>query len=317
MNAESGRSAIKVIYIMAWGRSGSTLLGNLLGEIDGFFHAGELRTIWEKGLVQGRLCGCGISVRECDFWGGVLDRAGGFDAKEIVKAQRGAARLRHAPRLLRGRPGNGLPGGAVTEAYARAVTQLYRGLAEETSSPVIVDSSKREADAALLRLLPEVDPYYVHLVRDPRAVAYSWQRRKQTPEPRREMVTYKPSTSTRNWVGLNVTAEAVRRKVEPGRYLLVRYEDLATDPAAALEAIVRQVGEWPRELPVNADGAVRLTPNHTAGGNPGRFKSGHVPLRLDDEWVTGQRRGHRLVATSIAMPLLRRYGYPIRPGSVH
>lgn len=304
---------IKVIYIMAWGRSGSTLLGNLLGEVDGFFHAGELRTIWEKGLLHGRLCGCGEKVTECEFWQSVLES--GFqdlDAREIFRAQRSGARLRHAPRLLTSRPGGGLPGGQETERYADAASTMYKALADVTNARVIVDSSKREADAALLRLLDGVDPYYVHLVRDPRAVAYSWQRRKKTPEPRREMVTYKPSTSTRNWMGLNITAEAIRRRVDRSRFLLTRYEDLVTDPRAALEAIVRLVDEWPSDLPVNDDGTVKLTPNHTAGGNPGRFSTGPVPLRLDDEWMVQQPRGQRLVATTIAMPLLHRYRYAWR-----
>ena len=307
---------IKVAYIMAWGRSGSTLLGNLLGEVEGFFHAGELRTIWEKGLLHGRLCGCGVPVPECDFWKEVLERGfGSVDAARVFGAQRDAARLRHTPRYLAARRDAELPGGASTQTYATAVQDLYRALAEVTSSSVIVDSSKREADAALLRLLPDVEPYYVHLVRDPRAVAYSWQRRKKTPEPRREMVTYKPSTSTRNWLGLNVTGEVVRRKAGRGRYLLVRYEDLARNPEEALKSIVQLLGQWPAELPVDADGGVRLQPNHTAGGNPGRFSTGSVALKLDDEWVSMQPRGQRLVATTIAMPLLRRYRYPLRAGA--
>jgi hypothetical protein len=252
----SGSAApTKVVYIMAWGRSGSTLLGNLLGEIDGFFHAGELRTIWEKGFVRGRLCGCGKRVPECEFWQGVISRAlGEGDARAVATAQRNAARLRHAPRLLFGATGNGLPGGSPTKEYAASIVSLYRELAETTGTRVIVDSSKREADAALLRLLSGVDPYYVHLVRDPRAVAYSWQRRKPTPEPRREMVTYKPSTSTRNWLGLNVTAEAIRRRVGPGHYMLVRYEDLATNPKGTLEAIAAMLGETPAALPVDEHG---------------------------------------------------------------
>ena len=307
-------SPTKVIYIMAWGRSGSTLLGNLLGEVDDFFHAGELRTIWEKGFVRGRLCGCGKKVPECEFWHGVMSRAlSGSDAKAIVAAQHDAARLRHAPRLLWGHPGNGLPGGNGTKTYATSVVSLYRALAETTGARVIVDSSKREADAALLRLLDGIDPYYVHLVRDPRAVAYSWQRRKPTPEPRREMVTYKPSTSTRNWLGLNVTAEAIRRRVGSDKYVLVRYEDLATEPKRTLESIVRMVGESPSSLPVDDNGVATLTPNHTAGGNPGRFRTGSVSLRLDNEWVSEQPRAQRLVATTIAMPLLHRYRYPWRP----
>jgi hypothetical protein len=127
------------------------------------------------------------------------------------------------------------------------------------------------------------------------------------------MVTYKPSTSTRNWLGLNVTAEAIRRRVGSDKYVLVRYEDLATEPKRTLESIVRMVGESPSSLPVDDNGVATLTPNHTAGGNPGRFRTGSVSLRLDNEWVSEQPRAQRLVATTIAMPLLHRYRYPWRP----
>ena len=39
-------SKVKVLYVMGHGGSGSTILGNVLGELNGFFHAGELDTLW-------------------------------------------------------------------------------------------------------------------------------------------------------------------------------------------------------------------------------------------------------------------------------
>jgi len=45
MTAFSGASVeptARVLYIAGWGRSGSTILDNVLGQVDGFFSAGEL-----------------------------------------------------------------------------------------------------------------------------------------------------------------------------------------------------------------------------------------------------------------------------------
>ena len=39
-----------------------------LGEVDGFFFAGELRYLWQRGLVEDRLCGCGLPLSACPFW---------------------------------------------------------------------------------------------------------------------------------------------------------------------------------------------------------------------------------------------------------
>lgn len=41
---------IKVLYIAGWGRSGSRILARTLSQVEGFFHGGELRTIWIDGL---------------------------------------------------------------------------------------------------------------------------------------------------------------------------------------------------------------------------------------------------------------------------
>ena len=68
-------SGTKVLYIARFGRSGSTILGNVLGEVEGFFHGGELRSIWEHGLILNKVCGCGVPFRECEMWRPVLDEA--------------------------------------------------------------------------------------------------------------------------------------------------------------------------------------------------------------------------------------------------
>ena len=310
----------KVLYIISSGRSGSTILGNVLGGLDGYFHAGELRTLWGKGLLKGRRCGCGVPVRECEVWASVLKVGFGdpwtdeVDPVQVAKWQDRAVRMRHTPRLLRMKPG-GPYGLRPVHAYTQVATRLYGAVAEVTGAPVIVDSSKRPAHAALLRLVPGVDATFVHLVRDPRAQAYSWRRRKANPGRgrREEMIEQSPFTSTRGWVARNVLAEAVRRRHGEGRSMLVRYEDFVARPRATIEAITELVGERPERLPFVDDFTVALSANHTAGGNPDRFGSGLVRLREDREWLTTQRAADRLVATALALPMLRRYGYPLFP----
>ena len=61
-----------VLYIAGTGRSGSTVLAAILGEVEGVFAAGEVRYLWQRGLVEGRLCGCGVPVAECPLWSAVL-----------------------------------------------------------------------------------------------------------------------------------------------------------------------------------------------------------------------------------------------------
>jgi hypothetical protein len=57
---------------------------------------------------------------------------------------------------------------------------------------------------------------------------------------------------------------------------------------------------------------VMLDANHTIAGNPSRFSSGRLELRDTGEWRTQQDRIARWLATAVAMPYLRRYGYSLR-----
>src|SRR3954452_12149224 len=67
----------RVLSIVGPGRSGTTILGNILGEVEGVTNAGELRWLWRRGLMERRPCGCGLPPAECPRWSAVLDRVGG------------------------------------------------------------------------------------------------------------------------------------------------------------------------------------------------------------------------------------------------
>src|SRR5919201_1117414 len=64
----------KVLSILGPGRSGTTILGNILGEIPGFFSAGEVRFIWKRGVIEHWKCGCGVPTDECNVWSAVFQR---------------------------------------------------------------------------------------------------------------------------------------------------------------------------------------------------------------------------------------------------
>jgi hypothetical protein len=324
-----GEARTRVLYVLAQGRSGSTILGNVLGEIDGFFHAGELRSIWTLGDEAGRLCGCGVRIDECPLWRSVVERgfegiaADGATPARVAEWHGRVVRTRRLPRLLAARPGRPT-GWEALDRYAEVAPRLYRAVHDVTGARLVVDSSKRVPDAAFLRLLPGVDLRVVHLVRDPRAVAYSWQRRRPAPGERKrrppppgqpvELARYSPSGSARVWLTTQLGAEALRRRIPDDRWLVVRYEDFVARPREETGRIVRFAGHPGAELPFVDDHTARLGDNHTAGGNPSRHDRGLVELREDDEWVRAQRPAGRLAATAVSLPLLHRYDYPVRPG---
>lgn len=315
-----GDVPVKVLYISAWGRSGTTILDNLLGGLEGFFSAGELRYLWSRGLLGSTPCGCGLTVASCSMWSAVLTEAftdvAPPDPADVVQWQEESVRFRHTWRLLR-QASTGPRGTAALERYADVLSRIYRAIARVTGARVVVDSSKRPSDAALLRLLPDVVPHYVHMVRDPRAVAYSWRRWKQwttsTPDAPRFMRRHGAVDSTLGWISWNLAADALISRRRDGKGLRLRYEDFMSNPRDVLNAIADLVGEHPTELPFVGDRTVQLRANHTVSGNPSRFKVGMVELRDDDEWKARQGALDRVIVTSMALPFLRRFGYQVRP----
>jgi hypothetical protein len=95
------------------------------------------------------------------------------------------------------------------------------------------------------------------------------------------------------------------------RSILLRYESLVRDPSGELTRVLALSGRpvAAGELGFVGDGWVELGPSHALAGNPMRFRSGRVPLRVDEEWRGQLRRRHRLLTSVSTWPLLLAYGY--------
>jgi Sulfotransferase family len=185
-------------------------------------------------------------------------------------------------------------------------------LAELTEARVIIDSSKRPQNAAALRLLDGIDSYLVHLVRDARGVTYSRLRPKPNPDGSGHMTNLSTPYSTLDWMVTNLAAEDVSRHFPPGRTIFLRYEDFVIDPKSTVRRIVSLLGEQYVPDPFIGSHTVSLSMNHMVSGNPDRFEVGTVKLRPDTGWQTHLRPRERRIATALSIPLLLRYGYPLR-----
>ncbi|HLG91922.1 MAG TPA: sulfotransferase [Acidimicrobiales bacterium] len=304
---------VKVLYIAGWGRSGTTIVANLLGQLDGFCSVGELRYLWDRGLQQGGMCGCGRPVSDCSFWGAVLEAAfGSVDgslAADMVSIQRGHLRTRHLPLLARQleQPGS------LASRYADRLEALYGAVARCSGAQVVVDSSKFPADALVASALPSVDFHLLHVVRDPRAVAFSWSRAKLAPGDPDGVIRQRGTLySTWRWLAWNLLSEGLGSR-PPSRYLRIRYEDFVAEPGRHVDAVGQLVSAAVDPSRVLTGTQASLRPTHTVSGNPSRFATGSVPLQLDEEWRQAMPARARALATAVAAPLLCRYGYSAGP----
>jgi hypothetical protein len=302
---------VKVLYIAGWGRSGTTILDNILGSFDSVFSVGELYYLWRRGLGQGRRCGCGEKLAECPLWREVLHvayRGRKPESKKINTIQHQKIRVRDTRRLWRDDLDDD------TSRYRDEVGRLYQAIASVTGAELIVDSSKTPPGAAVLSKVEGVEPYLLHMVRDPRAVAYSWTRPKVQPDRLipRQMSSHSAAESSVSWVAWNLLTEEMARNLYPGRARKLRYEDFVADPQGAVAALLEFTGVGAHGDPFRGQSTVELSGNHTVSGNPGRFRTGTVVLRADDAWRGSQSRRQRLISTTVSLPLLRRYGYRVQ-----
>jgi len=191
--------------------------------------------------------------------------------------------------------------------YMRDLEALYQAIHTVTGSSVIVDSSKNPAYAYILRMIPTIDLYILHIVRDSRAVAHSWSRKKLF-EPGDYMTRQGPFKSALQWSSRNVTAEVWLRAV-PGRYARIRYEDFVASPATSIRDVLNLLGAAAVKMPFISGDTVDLKVNHSVFGNEVRFQTGPVKLTLDGVWQREMPKSQRLAVTGLTWPLLLRYGY--------
>ena len=305
-------SGINVLYIAGWGRSGSTLLDRVLGQIPGFVSVGEVREMWKSGCIENRDCGCGRPFKECPFWNAVgIEAFGGWDnldLDEVIQLRYGLDRAWVTPAL--GLPAK-TPGlSRRVERYVDLLIRLYRAIHEVSGAQVVVDSSNLASHALLLRQVPGINLKIVHLIRDSRGVAYSWTKsvpRHVTAEATRYMPRYNAFASSLRWSMYNLLASSLQRFDLPERS--IRYEDLMKAPVREVSALADFAGVTPPDLSFMSDESVTFGIGHTVDGNSMRFRLGEVPLRKDEEWRTKMSSTDRRTVTALTLPLLARYGY--------
>lgn len=304
---------VKVLYILGTQRGGTTIAGRLLGQLGGFEFVGELRRIYEVGVVEDRRCGCGRRYDECDVWSAVLPGVlAGVEPTEIQRWQRLAIpRYRSSLGALYQR--NRSQDDAVRR-YGRVMSDTYRALTAATGARVIVDSSKSPAEASLLADLDSLDVFVLHIVRDPRGTVHSSIRRAKGESSRADHLRQAVSGSAW-WLLRHLTAAALRRRQGAGRSMLVSYEAMTADPNGVMRAVAGLVGEPPPGRETVVDGVAPLRVAHTPTG-AGRFAAGSVELVRDDRWRSELSSPERLIVTALTRPLARRYGYRARIGKV-
>jgi hypothetical protein len=306
--------SVTVLYIAGFGRSGSTLLDRLLGA-SRLHSGGEITGIWSHGLIDDRLCSCGVCFSACPFWQAV--GRGSFSALQaherdaIVRYLQSALPAQNMWQIFIRRTRRRLLKSAPTDFWD-IIGCLYTAIRAVSGRQVVVDSSKLATYLVMLAQVSSLDLHVVHLVRDPRAVAHSWLKPGVAdPDGRSSMPYFGAVKSAVLWMIMNGAVEWIAFRLGLP-YARVRYEDLVKDPAHVVgqlrSDVLRHTGLEREEPEHLEEGNIDLEVVHSISGNPMRFQQGRIPIVEDIAWKGGSR-SQRAIVAAITLPLRWRYGY--------
>lgn len=310
---------IDLIFVASIGRSGTTLLESMLGAHSDMVTTGEVQ-IWPHEIRQGGVlpCGSGHFVTDDPFWLEMKCRVDPFLQPEpridFFREKHNAGRTLRLSRL--GDFGkNDLPPEVAPQMqqYGQNNYDLFSTFLDLVEEHIgrrptwVVDASK---DAYRLLWFIRSGLFNVkvlHMVKNPRGFIYSvtkqWQRSEDPFRTQKRL--YYSARQSLAWVVQNyLFSKIAENHLGPEDYMLIQYEELASDPKDTFRRVCDRVGCAFEESAVTD---FRNGSPFTIAGNPMRQES--RPIQLDEKWKTQLPQTSRWIAELITTGNRSRYGY--------
>jgi|GEM_PF-3056476 len=293
---------MKIAYVAGWLRSGTTLVCHELGKLPDTVGVGESVWLW-RAARTGEACSCGSPALECELWGpviaDVLQKNPGLDIEQLERMWATYERTKRLPQMVAAH----LLGTKVLSGEFRlflsVLDDFYEAIGRHSGRSIAIDSSKFAPGFVLASLLGSTEVAVVHVVRDPRAVAFSESRAHRVrattdvpPPPVRGVVA-----SAAWWSITNALILVASRFADA--YQRVSYEDFATHSDDYVRALDRGV---------TPGGSLRVASDvdpmvHIAVGNPARMGMRNVLIAVDDRWKTGLSAREKAMVMVVSAPV--------------
>lgn len=292
---------MKLIYIMGYGRSGSTLLDIVLGDNKHIVTTGALDNyhVWVKKNLK---CACGKDIRECGYWGKVYKDTK-FLEKDIKLVQRMDSLLSFFI----------FKSSQNVKKYCQLNKALFNSISTSFGKNIIVDSSKTARDAifrpVMLSRFCNFDLKPIFLVRDPRGVVWSAMKKHGSPERHKKdirLVRFLRALIAWNFTNfMTIFIDKVFLK----ECLFIRYEDFCKDPINVLHRI-RNFTDIDVDNVVNK--IIQNQPidiGHNIGGNRLRFSKSIDSIQIDESWRDDMPKSYCRIVKFISYPLIKYFKY--------
>lgn len=306
--AHANGTSIPVLYIAGYGRSGTTLLDIALGQHPAIMGGGEIATLARHVWPNDEYCACGVPVRQCAMWSGIVAQWSEGEAPTLIddfrRAQERTETILGLGRFLER---------VRSSPHASRTVKLFEAIAAGSGSTIVVDSSKLPGRASVLAETRGIELAVVHVVRDPRGVAWSLKKsfKRQVDVGLQRELRPKPLLYTAlRWMIVNLATERLCRRLGAGRALRIKYEDFVADPEGTLRQILKLVHSRIPEQPLQV-AVSPMSPQHQVAGSRHRMQH-EIVVRHDERWKETMPRLQRWLVTLACAPLLWRYGYSLR-----
>lgn len=281
---------IKVIYILGLGHSGSTLLDLILGSHSQIESVGEIKQFgkyWQTfsdnsvKLEKKDRCTCGVHVHECEYWNKVKHEMEA-NCKEF----------------------NTLPDFDNKEQYNLNNYCLLKAILKVTGKKIICDSSKNPLRLESFLKSDLFEVFIIHLVRDSRAVAYSWARKGVRAGKAKEP-QYNYYKVLKTWRRFNKNSYLQFSSLS--NYFFLKYENLANNPQKIVSEILER-----NNLEFESDQLQFWKfKHHNIYGNRIRTR-GEQEIKIDGSYLEYLTPQEWWLGTLMTMTGLRRFNYPLQ-----
>jgi sulfotransferase family protein len=311
-HVEDENGEVTVVYISGYNRSGSTILGILLGQHPDAVTLGEMHILHERLLMNEGRCACELPPTECGFWKEIYERC--FDVQAYADRPTPelqgsvesvwqfpwlALRLKSKRRLRR---------------YGEQMELFFKTVAEVAGKRCVIDLSKgarRCAGRSLaLSRYTNLNVKTIHLVRDGRGCVWSYMKQQGGPEDNRRKFSplFNFIHTVAGWAVTHTLALLTSWLLPKKKVLRVRYEDLCESPRETLTQIGEFIGFDIGLVLEKMESQEELEVGHIYGGNPTRFTEG-LQFRPDRAWHDKLPKSYQRAFILSVWPLARVLGY--------
>lgn len=303
-----------LLYLVGTGHSGSTLVAFVLNTHPDILAIGIMSapTLPEDQPSE-RMCSCGSRMGECPFFRKMADRLErhglSFDpvhwnllyrmSESSILSRVKTGSLRNTTlEELRDVLWSFHPGyRRERELLDRSNVLFVRSALSISGAKIFFDASKDPNRIRFLKRLEGVRLKVIHLVRDPRGLAYSRIRDKGMTADR----------AADAWVRTNRNANRHLASLDRGDWIRVRYEDFCTKTEEVLQQIGGFLGIGPIQRPTD----FRKTPHHIMGNKMRLPENATSGIRLDEQWRERLSKADVERVVRRARSLAREYGYEL------